>query len=103
MDGFGIKLAINALKTLAFIYDIITYPIYFIIQNPWRRLRLSKRIKVGNYYSTTTTISYMHEFYITNYYSVAKEWTIQGENIFYYQFCQAIVILGKNDGKIRLS
>ncbi|XP_044742056.1 long-chain-fatty-acid--CoA ligase 4 isoform X2 [Chrysoperla carnea] len=58
MDGFGIKLAINALKTLAFIYDIITYPIYFIIQNPWRRLRLSKRIKAIPITNDTTSVTY---------------------------------------------
>lgn len=45
MDGVGINLAIGALKAIAFVCDIITFPVYAVLQKPWKRRELSRRIK----------------------------------------------------------
>lgn len=38
--------AIGAIKAIAFVCDIITYPVYLLLQRPWEKKRLSRRIKV---------------------------------------------------------
>ncbi|KAJ8960894.1 hypothetical protein NQ318_020193 [Aromia moschata] len=45
MDGVGFRLAIGALRALAFVYDVLTFPVYVILQRPWRQRQLSRRIK----------------------------------------------------------
>ncbi|XP_018564650.1 long-chain-fatty-acid--CoA ligase 4 isoform X2 [Anoplophora glabripennis] len=45
MDGVGFTLAIGALKALAFLYDVITFPVYVLLQRPWRKRQLARRIK----------------------------------------------------------
>ncbi|XP_074027185.1 acyl-CoA synthetase long-chain isoform X3 [Leptinotarsa decemlineata] len=45
MDGVGITLAIGALRALAFVYDVLTFPVYVILQRPWRLRQLSRSIK----------------------------------------------------------
>ncbi|XP_056630489.1 long-chain-fatty-acid--CoA ligase 4 isoform X2 [Diorhabda carinulata] len=45
MDGVGFSLAIGALKALAFVYDVLTFPVYIILQRPWRLRQLSRRLK----------------------------------------------------------
>lgn len=47
MDGFGITLAIGALKAIAFVCDILTFPIYVLLQKPWKVRALSRRVKVS--------------------------------------------------------
>ncbi|CAH1286117.1 unnamed protein product [Diabrotica balteata] len=45
MDGVGFTIAIGALKALAFVYDVLTFPVYIILQRPWRLRQLSRSIK----------------------------------------------------------
>ncbi|XP_017768063.1 PREDICTED: long-chain-fatty-acid--CoA ligase 4 isoform X2 [Nicrophorus vespilloides] len=45
MDGLGFTLAIGALKAFAFVYDIITFPVYILFQRPWKVRALSRRSK----------------------------------------------------------
>lgn len=40
-----VKVVIAIIKVLTYVYDIITFPIYAAIQQPWTTLRNSKRIK----------------------------------------------------------
>lgn len=47
MDGVGINLALGALKAIAFVCDILTFPIYAVIQKPWKRREQSRRVKVS--------------------------------------------------------
>lgn len=37
---------LTAFKTISFIYDVITYPIYLMLQQPWSKKEKSKQIKV---------------------------------------------------------
>lgn len=46
MESFWVQAAIGAIKCVAFVCDVLTFPIYLVLQKPWRRRALSKRIKV---------------------------------------------------------
>ncbi|XP_031345974.1 long-chain-fatty-acid--CoA ligase 4 isoform X2 [Photinus pyralis] len=45
MDGLGITLAIKTLQAIAFVCDILTFPVYVLFQRPWRNRSLSRRVK----------------------------------------------------------
>ncbi|XP_044752999.1 long-chain-fatty-acid--CoA ligase 4 isoform X3 [Coccinella septempunctata] len=45
MDGTGVALAISALKVLAFVYDVLTYPVYLILQRPWKVRALARKVQ----------------------------------------------------------
>ena len=44
--GVGSTILIFVLKTVSFVYDVITLPVYAIIQAPWTKKRDSKEAKV---------------------------------------------------------
>lgn len=44
-----VKTAINAVRVITFVCDIITFPIYLAIQQPWKRQERSKRVKVSDF------------------------------------------------------
>jgi long-chain acyl-CoA synthetase len=44
-DSIGIQIAIQLIKSLVFIYDCISYPIYLLVQKPWNLLSKSNRVK----------------------------------------------------------
>lgn len=46
MESFWVQATVAAIKCLAFVCDVLTFPIYLVLQKPWRRRALSKRIKV---------------------------------------------------------
>lgn len=58
MDGVGFTLAIGALKALAFVYDVLTFPVYLILQRPWRFHRLARRIKAKPINADTKSVTY---------------------------------------------
>lgn len=37
---------LNTFETVSFIYDVITYPVYFILQRPWNKKQKSRQLKV---------------------------------------------------------
>ncbi|KAK5645740.1 hypothetical protein RI129_004204 [Pyrocoelia pectoralis] len=45
MDSLGITLAIKTLQAIAFVCDILTFPVYVLFQRPWRVRSLSRRVK----------------------------------------------------------
>ncbi|XP_060516844.1 long-chain-fatty-acid--CoA ligase 4 isoform X2 [Cylas formicarius] len=45
MDSIGFTLALGALRALAFVYDVLTFPVYVILQRPWRARQQSRKIK----------------------------------------------------------
>jgi long-chain acyl-CoA synthetase len=47
MESFWIQAALTALKSFSFVYDVITFPIYLLLQRPWKRRVMSRRIKVS--------------------------------------------------------
>jgi long-chain acyl-CoA synthetase len=58
MDGVGITLAIGALKALAFVYDVLTFPVYVMLQRPWRARALGRRVKAKPITKDTKSITY---------------------------------------------
>ncbi|XP_053996394.1 fatty acid CoA ligase Acsl3 isoform X2 [Hylaeus anthracinus] len=45
MEGFWIIGAINAIKALSYVYDLLTFPVYLILQRPWEKRKASRRVK----------------------------------------------------------
>lgn len=45
MESIWVQTAIGAIKAIAFVCDVITFPVYLMLQKPWKRRELSKRIK----------------------------------------------------------
>lgn len=45
MEGFWIYGAIHAIKALSYMYDLLTFPVYLILQRPWEKRKASRRIK----------------------------------------------------------
>ncbi|XP_078048511.1 acyl-CoA synthetase long-chain isoform X2 [Augochlora pura] len=45
MEGFWLAGAIHAIKALSYVYDLLTFPVYLILQRPWEKRKASRRIK----------------------------------------------------------
>lgn len=45
MGSFWVDGAVSAIKVLAFVCDVITYPVYMLIYRPWEKKAASDRIK----------------------------------------------------------
>lgn len=37
---------LSAFKTISFVYDVITYPVYLVLQQPWNKNHESQQMKV---------------------------------------------------------
>ncbi|RZF44330.1 hypothetical protein LSTR_LSTR006880 [Laodelphax striatellus] len=44
-NNVWIESALGAIKAFAFVCDIITYPVYLLLQRPWEKRRMSRRVK----------------------------------------------------------
>lgn len=49
MENHWVNTAINAIRVVTFICDVITFPVYLAVQQPWKRRQLSKRVKVSDF------------------------------------------------------
>ncbi|KAL1124303.1 hypothetical protein AAG570_002071 [Ranatra chinensis] len=58
MDNLWVEGAIGAIKAFVFVYDIITYPVYLILQRPWQKKQLSRRVKAKAISKDTHSITY---------------------------------------------
>ncbi|XP_032685154.1 long-chain-fatty-acid--CoA ligase 3 isoform X2 [Odontomachus brunneus] len=58
MEGFWISSAIHAIKALSYVYDLLTFPVYLILQRPWEKRKASRRIKARPISKDDTTITY---------------------------------------------
>lgn len=47
MESIWVQTAISAIRVIAFVCDVITFPVYLVLQQPWKRRQQSKRIKVS--------------------------------------------------------
>lgn len=45
-----VKTAVNAVRVITFVCDILTFPIYLAIQQPWKRQERSKHVKVSEFF-----------------------------------------------------
>ena len=58
MDGFWISGAIHTIKALSYVYDLLTFPVYLILQRPWEKRKASRRIKAKPVSKSETSITY---------------------------------------------
>lgn len=97
MESFWIQAALGALTSISFVYDVITFPIYLLLQRPWKRRVMSRRIKVSNLFCIQ----------VCNYHDKLE--SLAEKSIFYYldkrfsAFFHAVFILNLPLSKIRLS
>ncbi|XP_058060499.1 fatty acid CoA ligase Acsl3 isoform X1 [Anopheles bellator] len=58
MESVWVQTAIGAIKIISMVYDIITMPIYLVIQRPWKRRQLARRVKAKIVQQDDTSITY---------------------------------------------
>lgn len=58
MNGFWISGAIHAIKALSYVYDLLTFPVYLILQRPWEKRKASRRIKAKPVARSEYSITY---------------------------------------------
>lgn len=58
MESFWITSAINAIKALSYVYDLLTFPVYLILQRPWEKRKASRRIKARPISKSENSITY---------------------------------------------
>lgn len=58
MESFWISSAIHAIKALSYVYDLLTFPVYLILQRPWEKRKASRRIKARPISKSEDTITY---------------------------------------------
>ena len=46
MAGVLVGGAIGAIKVVSIVYDVVTYPLFLLLQRPWEKKNLAKRSKV---------------------------------------------------------
>lgn len=45
MESFWITSAISAIKAISYVYDLLTFPVYLVLQRPWETIKASRRKK----------------------------------------------------------
>ncbi|CAH1133889.1 unnamed protein product [Ceutorhynchus assimilis] len=58
MEGIGFTLALGTLRVLAFIYDLLTFPVYVLLQRPWQQRQQARKIKAQPITQDTKSITY---------------------------------------------
>ncbi|XP_043470608.1 long-chain-fatty-acid--CoA ligase 3 isoform X1 [Leptopilina heterotoma] len=58
MNSFWISGAIHAIKALSYVYDLLTFPVYLILQRPWGKRKASRRIKAKPVARSEHSITY---------------------------------------------
>lgn len=58
MDGVGFSLALGALRALSFVYDLLTFPVYVLLQRPWQQRQQARKIKAQPITQDTKSITY---------------------------------------------
>ncbi|KAF6214653.1 hypothetical protein GE061_009396, partial [Apolygus lucorum] len=58
MENLWVDGAIGAIKTIAFVCDIITYPLYLVLQRPWEKKEGSRRLKAEIVHQDKKSITY---------------------------------------------
>lgn len=45
MESFWVISAITAIKAISYVYDLLTFPVWLVLQRPWEKRKASRRIK----------------------------------------------------------
>lgn len=57
MGDIGVTLAINCIKAGVFLYDVVTYPIYALIQRPWQKRKAMVKRRVSKL--STSSVNFL--------------------------------------------
>lgn len=66
MESLWVQTAISAIRVIAFVCDVITFPVYLVLQQPWKRRQQSKRIKVSTDFNLCSFVTF---FFFLNVHS----------------------------------
>ncbi|XP_031632711.1 long-chain-fatty-acid--CoA ligase 4-like [Contarinia nasturtii] len=58
MESSWVETAINAIRVVSFMCDVITFPVYLLVQQPWKRRQLSRRLKAKPISADNNEITY---------------------------------------------
>ncbi|KAL4704640.1 hypothetical protein ACJJTC_013424, partial [Scirpophaga incertulas] len=56
-ESWWVSVVLKAIKAVALVCDIITFPVHLILQRPWRKRALSRRIKAQIVESTSNSVT----------------------------------------------
>ncbi|RVE46716.1 hypothetical protein evm_008636 [Chilo suppressalis] len=56
-ESWWVSAVLKAIKAVALVFDILTFPIHLIFQRPWKKRALSRRIKARIIESTTNSLT----------------------------------------------
>ena len=54
MAELAVVVSIGIIKAGVFVYDLVTYPIYALIQQPWKKQKLMETQRVSFFYNFCT-------------------------------------------------
>lgn len=69
MENPWVQTTVSALRVLAFVYDVITFPVYLVLQKPWKRRQLSKRVRVSGFLMRANSILFLANWFKVKFYS----------------------------------
>lgn len=58
MESFWVISAVNAIKAISYLYDLLTFPVYLVLQRPWEKRKASRRIKARPITKDEQSITY---------------------------------------------
>ena len=43
--SLAVNIGVGVIQTLFFVYDVLTYPLYYAAQQPWKKVTASRKIR----------------------------------------------------------
>ena len=56
--GIAVTVGLGFIQTCMFVYDFFTYPLYYAIQQPWKRVEAMEAIRATRIEETKTSVTY---------------------------------------------
>ena len=56
--GLAVTVGIKVIQTVMFVYDFITFPLYYAIQQPWKATEAMGSIRANAISKTKTSVTY---------------------------------------------
>lgn len=59
MENFWIQGAIGAINVISFVYDLVTLPVFLVLQKPWKRRQETRRLKAKQVKKDVSQVTYV--------------------------------------------
>ena len=56
--GIAVTVGLGFIQTCMFVYDFFTYPLYYAIQQPWKKVEAMEAIRANSIEKTKTSVTY---------------------------------------------